>query len=125
MRSKHQLILDSRTDLIARCLLERDENPSYIPDETRKYLIDKTGPCCAVCKRKSGHFHIDHIEPVCRGGTCLYENLQVLCRTCNLQKSFHGLDPRSYELGYVIPIYRYHEYQVNNRLLDILSDPRM
>lgn len=125
MRTKHQLIMDSRVDVVARSLLERDNRPSYIPEETRRYFLLLSGPKCRVCGRMNGDFHIDHILPVSRGGTCCYENLQVLCRSCNLQKSFHGLDPRSYEVGYVIPIQIVTDLAINNRLLDILADPSM
>ena len=30
---------------------------------------------------------IDHIEPLCLGGTDDPENLQVICKTCNNKKS--------------------------------------
>lgn len=32
-------------------------------------------------------YHVDHIMPISRGGTNWPENLQLLCPTCNLQKS--------------------------------------
>lgn len=32
-------------------------------------------------------FHIDHIKPLNKGGLTVAENLQILCRSCNMTKS--------------------------------------
>lgn len=47
---------------------------------------------CAECgiNLSRGH-HIDHIQPLSRGGSNWPKNLQALCPTCNLQK--HASDP--------------------------------
>lgn len=45
---------------------------------------------CAECGRVSRHkgiFQIDHIHPMAKGGKTAAENLQLLCRSCNLKKS--------------------------------------
>lgn len=45
---------------------------------------------CAKCGKKSATkalFHIDHIKPMKWGGLSVPDNLQLLCRTCNLVKS--------------------------------------
>lgn len=42
---------------------------------------------CAFCSADiSGHYHLDHILPLKRGGSNLPENLQLLCQDCNLSK---------------------------------------
>lgn len=47
---------------------------------------------CAVCKTDiSKNYHVDHIQPLSKGGTNYPENIQLLCKTCNLQK--HAKDP--------------------------------
>lgn len=46
--------------------------------------------CCAICGKKSptkALFQIDHIKPMSKGGLSTNENLQLLCRICNLKKS--------------------------------------
>ncbi len=45
---------------------------------------------CAICGKKSSTkalFQIDHIMPMAKGGLSKQENLQLLCRSCNLKKS--------------------------------------
>lgn len=43
---------------------------------------------CAVCAADiAKRYHIDHIVPFARGGTNEADNIQLLCPTCNLQKS--------------------------------------
>lgn len=46
-------------------------------------------------------YHIDHIMPLCKGGSHWPDNLQLLCPTCNLSKS--GKDPNQYEkeIGFI------------------------
>jgi hypothetical protein len=41
---------------------------------------------CRICGRAGGNLHLDHVIPVCRGGSDKMDNLQTLCRTCNLGK---------------------------------------
>ncbi|MGC7872103.1 DEAD/DEAH box helicase family protein [Desulfosporosinus sp. SYSU MS00001] len=45
---------------------------------------------CSDCGKTSPHkalFQVDHIVPMSKGGLTKSENLQLLCRTCNLKKS--------------------------------------
>ena len=46
------------------------------------------GHKCALCKAdlKKVKPHLDHITPLSKGGAHETGNLQVLCRSCNLQK---------------------------------------
>lgn len=43
---------------------------------------------CAICRCliKSG-YHVDHIQPISKGGTNGKDNIQLLCPTCNLTKN--------------------------------------
>lgn len=50
---------------------------------------------CAYCKAKVGNvYHVDHIQPLSRGGSNWPANLQILCPRCNTSK--HDTDPIDY-----------------------------
>ena len=56
---------------------------------------------CTYCQALlSGDFHIDHKTPVSRGGTNELDNLQLLCKTCNLKKSAKTHEEYSILTGY-------------------------
>lgn len=51
-----------------------------------EYLTNKYGVICANCG-STDNLQIDHIKPIARGGTNNFDNLQILCRSCNCRKS--------------------------------------
>lgn len=53
----------------------------------RAAILERDGEVCRYCRTTDGPFHIDHIEPVSRGGSNRDENLCVACAPCNLRKS--------------------------------------
>jgi len=55
-------------------------------------LLKKQRIMCALCSRKlkdSGpeKFHMDHIQPLSKGGTNWISNIQLTCPSCNLKKN--------------------------------------
>ena len=52
----------------------------------RERILARDGYCCQQCGESEGSLHIDHIVPKRLGGSDLEENLQVLCKSCNLRK---------------------------------------
>lgn len=62
-------------------------------------LFERQRAKCAACKvpvTKTGKakYHVDHIQPLARGGSNDPANLQLLCKTCNLSK--HARDPHEW-----------------------------
>jgi len=53
----------------------------------KQRVFDRDGRICRYCGSDEEPLHIDHIIPRKVGGTHDLENLQVLCKTCNLRKS--------------------------------------
>ena len=57
-----------------------------IPEEVRRFVFRRDGGTCRNCG--SGELiQFDHIIPVALGGSSEPENLQLLCATCNREKS--------------------------------------
>ena len=52
----------------------------------RLRVLARDGYMCQLCGTTEEPFHIDHIVPRSKGGTADMDNLQVLCKRCNLLK---------------------------------------
>ena len=52
----------------------------------RLRVLARDGHMCQLCGTTEEPFHIDHIVPRSKGGTSDLDNLQVLCKRCNLAK---------------------------------------
>jgi ferredoxin-like protein FixX len=67
---------------------------AYGDTKSWKFLREKTleiqGDRCLCCGKKAAVMHIDHIKPKSRYPHLefMVDNLQVLCPTCNKQKSY-------------------------------------
>jgi hypothetical protein len=63
-----------------------------IPMRIRLKVLKRDGFRCKLCGKSPAIergvvLHIDHILPIAKGGKTAYENLQTLCKECNLGKS--------------------------------------
>jgi len=56
-----------------------------IPEDVKLLIWSRDGGSCVRCGAKS-ELHFDHIIPMSRGGGDHAENIQLLCRSCNLAK---------------------------------------
>jgi hypothetical protein len=56
-----------------------------IPDDVKLAVWTRDGGTCVRCGA-STQLHFDHVIPFARGGSDGVENLQLLCRSCNLAK---------------------------------------
>jgi hypothetical protein len=56
------------------------------PPKVRRALLEAAGYKCQRCGSTES-LQVDHIEPLWEGGEPTFENGQVLCRVCHLQKS--------------------------------------
>jgi 5-methylcytosine-specific restriction endonuclease McrA len=65
--------------------LDKLNSRKYRAHKERVFARD--GRTCRYCGSDEEPLHIDHIISRKRGGTHELENLQVLCKPCNLRKS--------------------------------------
>ena len=104
-----RLTLEQRSELLMTCekklrefLLERGEDfwatqyeADPVPLSSRYEALKRAGKRCELCGVADGDdgykerlpLHVDHIVPRSKGGGNALDNLQVLCRACNLGKS--------------------------------------
>lgn len=70
---------------------------SHTVGDIAEILASQNGKCayCCVAITKYNK-HVDHIEPISRGGSNNPNNLQITCRTCNLRKG--AKDPMKFLL---------------------------
>jgi hypothetical protein len=61
------------------------EHRRYIPAWLRQAVLERDQLRCQQCGSEND-LHLDHIIPWSKGGATSLENLQVLCRGCNLSK---------------------------------------
>jgi 5-methylcytosine-specific restriction endonuclease McrA len=59
-----------------------------IEQVSRRRVIERDGSTCYMCGRKLGYSEIvlDHVIPLCRGGSHSEDNLKVACSPCNRRK---------------------------------------
>jgi hypothetical protein len=56
--------------------------------ERRRFLVmRRDGYTCRLCRKPGGELEVDHMIPVCLGGSNKLENLQTLCKPCNRGKA--------------------------------------
>lgn len=59
--------------------------------EVREYLLEKWHRKCAYCGKTDIPLQVEHIEPVCRGGSNRVSNLTLSCKCCNNEKGTQSI----------------------------------
>jgi len=72
---------------IARRSREVGAQGRFHPEDIFRLMSEQKGRCVYCGKDIEDDYHIDHKDPLSRGGSNWPGNLQLLCPTCNLRKS--------------------------------------
>lgn len=86
-----QLNKEIQQELISEGKIKtKDENQELRREQIPKDLMDRVwnrdNGKCVECGSKE-NLEFDHIIPFSKGGATTYRNLQILCKSCNLEKS--------------------------------------
>lgn len=63
---------------------------TLMTDSLRFNILNRDGYACQICGSQASDgvkLHVDHIQPVSRGGRTIKSNLQTLCDRCNIGKA--------------------------------------
>ena len=87
---KKKLEREALDELIAEGLVfniyvDRMGNRNKIPNDLANAIWNRDGGKCCFCGSRE-NLEFDHIIPVTKGGATTFQNLQLLCKTCNIKK---------------------------------------
>jgi len=91
-------------------------NRRHISVKERDAIIYAWHNKCAYCRKVNDTFHIDHVIPHSKGGSCDLENLVPACVDCNQTKSAY-LIPDEY-IGIVLSKALAKKPKIENRLAE-------
>jgi hypothetical protein len=92
VNDSHNFLVSYNRTSYEKAILQHDHKieRSLVTRKLREQIIVRDNAICQHCHKKlhtSSEIAIDHIVPVSLGGLTISENLQVLCKACNLHKS--------------------------------------
>lgn len=62
------------------------KNSRYIPKHVKEAVQARERGRCRICGGKSEYMEFDHMTPYSKGSPATADNIQLLCRKCNLAK---------------------------------------
>ena len=83
-----KVLIDTLVQLWKRQLVIYVENKAHgaIPDHVKKAVFQRDNGRCVQCGYDGEYIEYDHRMPRSKGGQNTVENIQLLCRSCNLKK---------------------------------------
>ena len=84
-----KIIIDTLVKLWKRQLVIYQETKVHgaIPEHVKAAVYKRDNGTCRECGYQGEYIEYDHIHPRSKGGTNTVDNIQLLCRKCNLKKS--------------------------------------
>lgn len=71
---------------LAKARRRRMAEGNFTPSDIRALYDEQEGRCAYCGITLHGHYHLDHLIPLARGGTHNPDNLRIACPTCNMSK---------------------------------------
>jgi 5-methylcytosine-specific restriction endonuclease McrA len=81
-----------RIGCLNRVARKRNAEGRYTVADIRKLYDAQNGICVACLVSLLNGYHVDHIEPLSKGGSNWPSNLQLLCPPCNMQKAAQSMN---------------------------------
>jgi hypothetical protein len=72
--------------LVFNQYVDRYGNSTRVTRDLANAVWNRDGGRCCYCGSKE-NLQFDHIIPIAKGGATTFQNIQVLCRICNIRKS--------------------------------------
>jgi ribosomal protein L40E len=95
-------VRDKITFFILTIAMSQRKRPSrYIPKHVKEAVRERDRDRCRICGRTSEYMEFDHITPYSKGAPATVENIQQVCRKCNLAK--RDKTPKCSQCGSWIP----------------------
>jgi 5-methylcytosine-specific restriction endonuclease McrA len=66
--------------------LKMSKNTRYIQKSVKDKVRQRDKNKCRICGKSSEYMEFDHLTPYSKGAPATVENIQLLCRKCNLEK---------------------------------------
>jgi hypothetical protein len=84
LRNRNGTFYNDREIWNSICRVERGK----VSNKMRFSIYERDGYRCRRCGAPQGYaqLEVDHIIPIAKGGKSTYNNLQTLCRRCNIEK---------------------------------------
>lgn len=79
----------------------REQSVAVHEEIDRAVVIARDNSTCYICKEvvPKNRIHLDHVVPLSRGGSHIYDNVRVTCKDCNLRKN----NKLPEEIGIIVP----------------------
>jgi hypothetical protein len=83
-----KILIDTLVRLWKRQLVLYKEQNTHgpVPEHVKKVVFQRDKGTCVQCGYQGPYIEYDHIVPRSKGGPNTVENIQLLCRMCNLKK---------------------------------------
>jgi hypothetical protein len=80
---------------------QRKKPSRYIPKRVKEAVRERDEGRCRICGRVSEYMEFDHMTPYSKGAPATVDNIQLVCRKCNIAK--RDKTPKCSDCGSWIP----------------------